>query len=470
MTWIGGLVALAVTLASADLPRVESSQLPGGGAPSCLAITNVTVIDGTGAPARPGQRVLVRGDRIISVGSDAGGPAGKCLVVDGRGRYLLPGFWDVHVHLSKIGPSALPLFVANGITSVRDMGGDLAEVLGWRSEISAGQRIGPRIFTPGPIVESAANVQRMKDEGVVEPVARTRIALTSPAEADALVADLVKRGADFIKVRTWASREAYFALADAARRAGVPLVGHAMGLSPEDLIRSGQRSIEHVLFPLLDDRGEDGRLTTFKSMAAAGIVMVPTGTVQTSLLASSAYLKSIVADERGELDWRRRYISEHLLADWREQLAERQDPDQGLKELVARTARNIREMKRAGMTILPGTDSAVLLVYPGFSFHDELQQLHETGGLTPMEVILSATRDAARFLGQGGDSGTIEAGKRADLVLLDDNPLASLANTRRIGGVVAAGRYLDRAALRDTLALGRAPGAAHTVPPVIRRR
>lgn len=118
-------------------------------------------------------------------------PSG-CRIVEGRGRFLLPGFWDAHVHLSKIGAQALPLFVANGVTSVRDMGGDLDEVLGWRHEIATGTRTGPRIIAPGPMFESASNVERMKREGVVEPVARTRIPLSSASDAEALVNDVVR--------------------------------------------------------------------------------------------------------------------------------------------------------------------------------------------------------------------------------------------------------------------------------------
>jgi imidazolonepropionase-like amidohydrolase len=140
-----------------------------------LAITDVTLIDGTGAPPRPHMTVLVRDGKIIDIDAAPRAivPAGAT-IIDGRGKFLIPGLWDMHVHLAKTGEHSLGLFLANGVTSVRDMGGDFAVVNRWRSEISSGTRVGPRIRTAGPILESAERVRRMKRRGTVEPVDRFR--------------------------------------------------------------------------------------------------------------------------------------------------------------------------------------------------------------------------------------------------------------------------------------------------------
>lgn len=377
--------------------------------------------------------------------------------IDGTGRVLIPGLWDMHVHLSKIGEGALPLLVANGVTGVRDMGSDLAEAARWRDEIASGRRIGPRILTSGPMFESAANVARMRAEGVVEPIARTRIGVGSPQEAEAAVAAQARAGVDFLKVRTVASPEVCRALALSARRAGLALVGHATGLSPDDLLEAGQRSIEHFLYPLLDDWTEEARLAAFQRLAKAGVATVPTlVNGPHSLFVPVSRAAAIVEDAYGDIEPRRRYVSPHLLADWREQLLERTAPGPDWSRLAPSIVRNLKEMRRAGMPVLPGTDAAVLLIYPGFSLHDELELLVETVGMSEMDVLVAATRDAAAFLGRLEELGTVEVGKKADLVLLDADPLAHIANTRRIAGVLANGRWLDREERRRLLDEGQA--------------
>ena len=171
-----------------------------------LAIRNVTVIPATGAQPITNATVVVRGERIAAIGPAASTriPAGA-RVVDGTGKFLLPGFIEMHTHLSKTRASALGLFVANGVTTVRDMGGDHEELLRWRREVRAGLRLGPRILMAGPYLEATHNIERMRRDPPaerVEPFERTRIGVGSPLEARRIIAELATREIDFLKIRT----------------------------------------------------------------------------------------------------------------------------------------------------------------------------------------------------------------------------------------------------------------------------
>jgi imidazolonepropionase-like amidohydrolase len=229
---------IALTAALSVLASVTAS-----GQRASLAVTDVTVIDGTGRPARPHMTVVIVEGKIIAVDSMRRATVrDQAHIIDGRGKFLIPGLWDMHVHLAKAGALSLGLFVANGVTSVRDMGGDFAVVQQFRSMINAGTRIGPRIRTAGPILESAERVRRMKARGTVEPVDRFRAPVADTIDARRVVDSVARLGVDFIKVRTVASRETYQAIASAARRAGLTFAAHGDIVSVEDMLAAGQRS------------------------------------------------------------------------------------------------------------------------------------------------------------------------------------------------------------------------------------
>jgi len=440
--------------------RILAGSTRAAAQPAPLVVSDVTVIDGTGAAARPHMTVVIDRGRITAVDSSARlTPHRNATTIDGRGRFLIPGLWDMHVHLAKGGASSLQLFIANGVTSVRDMGGDFAVIAQWRSEIAAGQRVGPRIRSPGPILESAARVRRMKERGTVEPVDRFRAPVGDTADARRVVDSVARLGVDFIKVRTATSAETYHAIATATRRAGLTFAAHGDMVPTNEMLRAGQRSIEHAIYPSLQKQDSAVRAQLIRDLAAAHVAVVPTLVVYYQWLnVPPSDARRIIDDSLGHIDPRRRYVTGYLLADWKEQLGERGAVKDALirrfylTHVYDAVLRDLREMRRAGVRILPGTDVAVALMYPGFSLRDELRYFVDKLGMTPLEALVSATRSAAEFSGMQDSLGTIERDKLADLVLLDADPLADINNVGRIDAVIARGELYDRAKLSALLA------------------
>lgn len=439
-------------------------------AEASIAFIGVTVIDGSGRPPARDQTVLTEGHRIVAVrpASEVRIPV-TALRVDGRGRFLIPGLWDMHAHLAKSGADSLGLFVANGVTAVRDMGGDFEQIARWRSEIEAGTRTGPLIRTPGRILEAASNVRRMKDEGTVEPVDRFRLPVATPADAVAAVESQARAGVDFLKVRTVESPEVFHAMAAAARQRGLSLTGHPVVPVPEMAGTRPVRSIEHILMPGFDQLTAEQKRRTIEQVRASGVVFVPTMVVRQSVFASMDTAATLLSDATGDIEPLRRPLSGYLIEDWREQIAERAgDPYKGFDRLVPGLLANIRALHDAGVRVLPGTDTAVVLIYPGASLHDELALMVSEIGFTPMEALVAATRHPAEYFGVQRELGTITPGKRADLVLLSRDPLSDIRNTRSIEAVVANGRLLMGPALvslhRDTAA--QATQASSQVPAI----
>jgi hypothetical protein len=429
-----GIICLAALLTSTAQPA------------PILVISDVTVISPRHKRIEPHQNVVIQGDRIAAVVAASSGIPHGARIVRGEGRFLIPGLWDAHVHLTKAGMLSLPLFVANGVTGVRDMGSDLSEILGWRSQIDAGQRIGPRIKTSGQILESRSNVERMKREGTVEPVERIRVGVANPDEARRAVARLADAGADHIKMRSSPDPQTFVAVAEEARRRRLPLAVHPVA-SPEELIRAGVRSVEHFLaYPPLDALGDRDRRALFRRMAQADIYLSNT-MVNIDGLVSTPYERGqrIVNDASGALDPRRKYLCGYLIDDWREQVEENKDaPYDELRKQLPNIYRDFRQMREEKVPFLAGTDVGVAFMYPGFSLHDELEQLVRDVGFTPMDALAVATDGVPRLYGETGASGAIEPGQAADLVLLDANPVDDIRRTKRIQGVSVRGRWLER--------------------------
>lgn len=417
--------------------------------PKPLVLTNVTVIDVTGA-AQPasGMTVVIEGERIKEIGrSESVRVPRGARVVNASGKYLIPGLWDMHVHLSWTKATAMPVLVANGVTSVRDLGGKLSELDAWRAEIAAGVRTGPRILRAGPMLNGRSFNPLQMVPG-------------NPDETRGVVRALKEVGVDFIKVHRRMVRESYFAAIDEAKKQGLALVGHIpMTVTPEEASDAGQVTIEHTetLFEGTFAERTKGRklpeaIRQFRAEEAEklfarfvknGTVLTPTLVAYRSIIETfdptlpPNPLKRYVALSYKEEERKRaQTISAEDLAEVKETFAE-------LKEVV-------RLLHKAGVTLMTGSDIAATRV-PGFTLHDELALLVEAG-LTPLEALRAATLTPARVMKKTNDLGTIEAGKLADLVLLDANPLDDIGNTRRIRAVIVNGKLLDRAALDRLLA------------------
>jgi imidazolonepropionase-like amidohydrolase len=428
-----------------------------GFAPPPVAVTGVTVIDGNGG-VRQEQTVIIRGERIAAVAAaNAMAPPVDARVIAGRGRVLMPGLWDMHVHLSIAKASALPVLLANGVTGVRDMGGLLHELDRWRTQIDDSVIPGPRIFRAGPILNSKA-------------FNAMQIPLENASEARGAVRALQKAGADFIKVHAAISRETYFGVVGECKALGIRFAGHIPRvIDPAEASNSGQASVEH-LYTLFDGTLASGKdpdrlsdfIAKFRIEGASALFerFAKNGTALTPTLAIEYASLRLQDQPAAELD---KYSSRH---------ARRMTHDMQVKyrELytsayVARQTRQLNEtlpliplLQQAGVQLLTGTDMGSSLVAPGFSLHDELANLVQAG-LSPMAAIQAGTRNATRWL-RRDDLGTIEPGKLADLVLLNANPLDNIRNTAKIESVIFGGKVLDRPAL-DAL-LTAAARAAQT--------
>jgi len=427
-------------------------------------IRDVTVIDGTGAAAQPGMTVVIQEGRISEVGAAASVRyPSSAEVIDGAGKYLIPGLWDSHVHLRDL-EGTLPLFIVNGVTTVRDMGSQLPNTLALRARIESGDLVGPRIKTSGPIVESASwlgqYVDLMRAQGAdeegVQKFLSTRIAVADTVQARQVVDSLIAEGADFIKIRHAESPEVFATVGAAAAEAGTHLAGHYVWiLSLEASADGGQRTVEHNIFPGFVSRTPAQKREIFDALLRNEVYLTPTLVTNAMQTAPFERAGALAADSAGVIDPRNRYVSGAIRASWIETVemnaADEERPPPGvIAQMIAGSNRFIVEAREAGVRILAGTDSPTTGTFFGFSLHDELALLVSTYGMTPMEALRSATALPAELMGLSEELGTIEAGKRADLVLLDADPLEDIENTKQIDAVIAGGRVFDRAE-RETM-------------------
>jgi imidazolonepropionase-like amidohydrolase len=423
----------------------------------------VGVVDVVAGVVRPDQTVSIDSGRIVVVSPSAQThPTPGARIVDGTGKFVIPGLWDAHVHLSYVGACALPMFVVNGVTSVRDAGARMDEVTTWRPRIASGALLGPRIRTAGPNIESGAWLDRAYQ--IAPPSDQAwhwgqRLRLNGPGDVVSVVDSLVGLGADFIKFRNL-PRETFMALAAEARRRGLRLAGHApKGTTLEAAAAAGLESVEHAetVTLALDSLPDPRRLQTFQAMARAGMFVTPTLITEITLwLTPDSVARAILADSAGLRDPRRRYVSARALSVWEHSLfLNQKGVDAGVDwpGLYRRQTADMRLADQAGVRFLAGTDlGSPVGLYPGAALHEELALLVYDVGLTPVEALRSATTAPAAFFGLGSETGAVAPGMAADLVLLDANPLADIANTKRIRAVMVGGRLVDHAALDATLA------------------
>lgn len=460
---------LGILLLSAASSAAAAPQSP-------LAILHVNVIDATGAPVQRDMTVVVQEGRIAALGpSRSLQPPVHARVVDGRRKYLIPGLWDMHVHVAFgdwVPPDPainLPLFVANGVTGVREMGGDLDILLKWREQIAAGTLLGPRMIIAGPMLDGPT------------PRFPSSAPVATAAAGARVVEELKARGVDFIKIQSLIPRDGYFAAARRARELGIPFVGHVPdAVRAAEASNAGQGSIEHFtgIFEGCSTI-EDQLITGAKSLGQNVRTYDPARarTLIALMAKNRTWQVPTLVWERGQwlidaIDLSHDPLVRYAPVAWRERTWPmfRQailkdmdtDPLPVRRRFVQMELEMTRAMYAAGVPFLAGTDTAAgVHVFPGFSLHQELA-LFVKAGLTPMQALQTATLNPARFLGRESELGSIAKGKVADLVLLDANPLDDIGNTRRIRGVMLAGRWFDRAGLDAMLEqVAAAAAAAH---------
>jgi imidazolonepropionase-like amidohydrolase len=441
--------------------------------PATLAFTHVNLIDATGSPVQADMTVVVAQRRIASIQPSATAPVpAHAEIVDAHGQYLIPGLWDMHVHtvfgdwLPRNEKISLPLFVANGITGVRDMGGDLNALEVWRAAIAAGTLLGPRMVIAGPMLDGPT------------PRFPSSAPVADAADGRRVVDELHAQGVDFIKIQSLIPRDGYFAAAAEAKRLGIVFVGHVPdAVRASEASNAGQKSIEHFtgIFEGCSTI-EDQLIVGPKSLGQNVATFDPdrAKTLIALMARNQTWQVPTLVWERGQwlvddIDLSHDPLTKYAPPAWKDRTwpmfvgdiekTMDTDPLPVRKQFVQMELDMTLAMFRAGVPFMAGTDTAAgVHIFPGFSLHDELG-LFVRAGLTPMQALQTATRNPAQFLGRLDDLGTVEVGKIADLVLLDANPLDDIANTKRIRAVVLNGRYFDRAAL-DRLLDGVAAAAA----------
>lgn len=443
--WRRVIVAIASVLALACAHAQQGRAGAGQAAGSVLrddsiAITNVTIVNVETGAREPAMNIVTKGGQIAAVGR--GMSVLKTAVrVDGSGKFLVPGLWDMHSHNQASGVESLELFLAHGVTGTRDMGSDLDFILPLRDRINRGELLGPEIVAAGPILDNAP----------ADWPFRRRV--TGAQDAREAVRDLKTRGVDFIKVHNSTPRESFFAIADEASKLGLSFAGHIpLTVSIEEGVGSGIKSIEHLsesrLFRECPGKGTYTAARCqpiFDKIVANGVWQTPTGffyqmipEVFSGKPFPHAEYASDAAFELNRRNIEASKLDEKILAILRSQNETR---------LSA-----VRDLLSSGGQFLAGCDAWVA----GFYLHDELQWLTEAG-LSPLQAIQAATLNPARFLGREKVQGTVEVGKRADLLLLEADPLIDIRNTRRIAAVVIRGRVLSKAEIDAMIAAHRRP-------------
>jgi imidazolonepropionase-like amidohydrolase len=387
----------------------------------------VTVVDVATGARTTVATVVTKADRIEKIGKKISPPPGAVLV-DGTGKFLIPALWDMHTHHQVTGKDSVDLYVACGVAGTRDMGADLDFILPLRDRINHGELLGPEIVASGPMLDAAP------------PDWPFRRRVTTAEQAREAVRDLKVQGVDLIKVHDHTPRQVFFAIAGEAPNVGLPFAGHVpIDVTIEEAADSGMRSIEHLAnFRVFTDCSDAETYNPvrckplFDKLAAKGVWQTPTVAFWRALPETFSGKPTPHAEYAGDtqLEFERRNQKASKLNE--QQLST-------IRALSRNSMAAIHDLHSSGSRLLAGSDGLV----PGFSLHDELRYMTEAG-LSSAQALQTATINPAIFLGREKTQGTIEVGKRADLVLLEADPLTDINNTRRISAVVVRGRLLTK--------------------------
>jgi imidazolonepropionase-like amidohydrolase len=405
---------------------------------SVIAFVDVRVIPMSRDGVLDHQTVIVRWNRVAQVGptSEVRAPAGA-VTIDGRGKYLMPGLTEMHGHLPNpnAGPelteNVLFLYVANGVTTVRGMQGLLPH-LELKARIARGELLGPRLWVPGPPL--------------------TGNAAPTPEAGRRLVEEQHAAGFDHLKIHEGLTRATYDTIVATAKRLGMRFAGHVPdSVGVYHVLESGQASVEHLDNYVETvggpDSADDARIAkVVAATCAARAWTVPTLALWETFLGTE---DSVVLASREEL----RYVPQAWRVNWAQQLAQLRQNAPSLEErLVTLSLRRkiLKALQTAGCPIAVGTDSPQLYSVPGFSIEREMRSM-AAAGLTTQQILSDATRSPARYFGAEQEFGSVAPGQRADLLLLNDNPLADLGNIAKRAGVMVNGRWLPQADIQARL-------------------
>ncbi|GJM34214.1 MAG: amidohydrolase [Saprospiraceae bacterium] len=436
-----------------------------------------------GALLKDTKDIYIRGNRITGIATHANRyPKPDTKVIDGSGKYIIPGLWDMHAHpddpeMWRMPPDAasrdllLPLFVLYGVTGIRDMAGSMETIKAWKTNIKKKELLGPEVFACGPLLDGP------------NPMWDGSVGIASLDKVRIVVDSLKATGADFLKVYSLLPDSTYFELSRYAKSIHFPFVGHVpFTVTTVEASITGMKSQEHLLNLLIDcstvadqiynntlDYGDitdaldkyifrnNLIMDTYDPQKAKAIfkVFVQNKTWHTptiSMWYKNAYFEEEVKKDSIYYPYLPQYMRKYWQPEVNDHLQRRSPEIIDLKKrLVSRYLQVINKMNEAGVKLLAGTDmGANPLCFPGISLHNELALLVEAG-LTPAEALKTATINPALFLEVEKDYGTVTKGKVADLVILDENPLEDITNTRKIFAVVRNGEVLSAESIKAEL-------------------
>lgn len=472
-----GLLVLLISTAFVDF-RVDI-----GTDESSLLFENVTVIDAVNGE-RPNFNVLIIGNKIVELGTHQIETPPGCFKIDGTGKYLIPGLWDAHVHLTfdpDLEKAMFPLFLANGITSVRDTGGLIHLVDFWRKKSRENPNSTPNVFISGPLLDGLPNVY---DGSPGRP--EISVGINSTEAVGAMVDSLHAVGVDFLKSYEMLTPEKFEAIISQAEKYKLSVTGHVpLSMDVVQASNLGLRSMEHLRnLELACSSNFDSLLTERRKMLQNDQNILGAKLRSKIHAAQRLYAINTFDDERASFvlkqlaknqtwqiptlallnggnnrlyqdrEWRKsfNYLPTEVRLKWMEKANEAQQNESAELSIAHGNwgLSMVPRLKESNVTILAGTDTPIAFLTPGFSLHKELEMLVK-GGLEPLEAIASATLLPAQYFGLEKKMGTIDENMISNLILLDANPLQDIKNTQKINSVIKNGMLHNRAALDDML-------------------
>jgi len=438
-----------------------------------LIIKNVNIINVETGDINKAMDVIIRGDSIADIVEHQNGSYSTAQLIDGTGKFLIPGLWDMHTHTWWGYKDFFPVLLANGVTGIREMFGNMEEVKKIRQGLKEGTIIGPEIVSPGPIVDGKPAAHAGSDEA------------DTPEKGRAIVQQQVADGADFIKVYSRLERDVYFAIADECEKLGIPFSGHIPSkVSLEEALEAGHETIEHFYGILEFCSSEKDYLMSLRNGEISNDSLIGPGTyynrlnliidafapsrqpVLTELMSENkAWVCPTLVVHKGwqrnidpgySGDHRVAYMPEYTMNGWdlvkdsvsNPEILMDLDSEKKWYNLIPPL---IKQLHDTGTNFLAGSDYPNPYTFAGFSLHEELELFVKEAGLTPLEALRTATLNPAIFLKTLEKAGTIDIGKYADLVLLSANPLENISNTKKIEGVVLKGKYHFGGALKESI-------------------